>query len=80
MGLIDKIKNLVGAKKERAPNLLKPRTEKNKVKKKYLATIYNKKLDRTYTFETDLDVAGLQAAWDKSNDTDTEVLEHKNNV
>ena len=77
MGIVEKIKNIIKPAEGEPSrvNLLKPR--ENKLKKKFSVKIYNKKFDKEYILETDKTLYDLQADWDKSNDEDHEILEHK---
>ena len=78
MGIISKIKNIIGTKEAKftvikKENKQKENKQKENIKKKHRVTFYNVKHDKLYTYETDDTLDKIKEKFFANDDEDNEI-------
>lgn len=73
MGIISKIKNIVGVKEAKFTVIKKEKKQKEEKKKKQRVTFYNVKHDKLYTYETDDTLDKIKEKFFENDDEDNEI-------
>ena len=73
MGIISKIKNIIGTKEAKFTVIKKEKKQKEEKKKKHRVTFYHVKHDKLYTYETDDTLDKIKEKFFANDDEDNEI-------